>query len=341
MASAKTEQIQRALSAMLAALGDRASAPAQAPPEVLVAQIVSKRFRKWRVRPKARRRIEALVEGAVAEGAPIRFTVNFGGYKHWSVDDFPQAAWSELFMLCYHLEYLRPIADRHPPGVELAFLSNDVVIERANNVEHAHQERYLETLQALFDAFARLVPANMALRLVRIVPDLYPPAERDVFEADLKAACAQTEAKLAEMSPEAIAKRLAKSAFNIWWPGKEPWDRLDDAERTARARHGLILADSIGKVARRRQFDPLGQTVRLFCAPFSNNVAIGTTRASVTKFWTGSGVLERRADRVVPRVLSPRQLEVVRPALERVPSGLAHLGPVFETVLVHQGQMVW
>ncbi|MEM9453163.1 MAG: hypothetical protein AAGF11_03230 [Myxococcota bacterium] len=305
--------------------------------DTLFRHITSKKFRKWRVRPKAAGMIRTLVEQAVREERPLRFTFNFGGYKHWSLPTFPRAAWEEFFMLLHYLSYLRPIAECHAPGVSLEFLSCDVIIERANNVAHGFQEQYLSSLRELFAFFTELFPARLSLKLVRIVPDLY--ADVAEMHEDFEAARHRVMAKLEDRAASKLDKKLAKSNFNICWDGKEPWHTLDPEARQRRIHESLILAESIGKVARRERFDGLGQTIRLFCTPFRYNVAIGTTRASITKFWTGVGVVEQRGERFIPRVLSPSQYREIEGALTERPSGLDALGPAFASVPVLPGAL--
>jgi hypothetical protein len=41
----------------------------------------------------------------------------------------------------------------------------------------------------------------------------------------------------------------------------------------------------------------------------NNVIAVGTTKASIVKFWVGAGALQRRDDAFIETILSPSQLQ--------------------------------
>lgn len=74
---------------------------------------------------------------------------------------------------------------------------------------------------------------------------------------------------------------------------------------------GPIMHDAYCNVPRRRAFVRGEDKIVVFSTPIPNAVAIGTTKSSVAKFWTGIGVLAKTDDLFREYILSPKQMERV------------------------------
>lgn len=61
--------------------------------------VLSKRFRKYSIGPEVLEHITASVQYNVANNQPIKFTLPFGAYKLWRLDETPEADWAELFTM--------------------------------------------------------------------------------------------------------------------------------------------------------------------------------------------------------------------------------------------------
>src|SRR5690606_15491872 len=98
---------------------------------------------------------------------------------------------------------------------------------------------------------------------------------------------------------------LTTSELNIRWDGAKDLTGLSENEKREVIAMGPVYHDAYCALGKRRQFNRGEDKIVLFTTVIPNAIAIGTTKASVTKFWTGFGVLEPRGDSFQPRILSP------------------------------------
>ncbi len=272
--------------------------------EFLFKQIVSKKFRKWSIDDDTQQRIRKAIDLNVHANAPLKFTFPFGGYKLWRLQTAPEVDWAEFFTIAYYLTYLAPIAAAYTPGVLLSFCSDDIIIERMNNIPDANQESYASSFNILLDAFRMYFPTNVTVELRR-VRDFYP--DRRVYESELAANIEQFEKEFASLDPALLAEKEKSSALNIRWDGLRDLTGLSDAEKHEMIRHATVLHDATCFVSKRKEFVRGEDKVVIFSNKIRNCVPLGTTKSSRTKFWTGFGVLERRGDDFYDLVLSPDQ----------------------------------
>jgi hypothetical protein len=52
--------------------------------------------------------------------------------------------------------------------------------------------------------------------------------------------------------------------------------------------------------------------------PVKGVIAVGTTKSSVAKFWCGMGVLEKRGEDYYEKILTPKQLNSVKVAMQPI-----------------------
>src|SRR6185369_4703465 len=71
--------------------------------------ILSKKFRKYSINPEYIDHIRSAVTLNVKNKEPIKFTLVFGGYKLWRLEESPEADWAELFSLIYYVNWIKPI----------------------------------------------------------------------------------------------------------------------------------------------------------------------------------------------------------------------------------------
>lgn len=113
------------------------------------------------------------------------------------------------------------------------------------------------------------------------------------------------------MDPSRKEKMLKSSVHNINFDGAQDWNFLAEEQREEKIKMGVIYHDAYGKVPRRVAFVRGEEKIAVFTTVIPNAAAIGTTKNSVTKFWTGYGVLEKVEDQFFDRVLSYEQMNRV------------------------------
>jgi hypothetical protein len=104
-------------------------------------------------------------------------------------------------------------------------------------------------------------------------------------------------------------KMYITSELNIRWDGAKDLTKLSEFEKRAIIEMGPIYHDAYCALSKRREFNRGEDKIVIFTTVIPNAIAVGTTKTSVTKFWTGFGVLETDEATFTNRILSPSQLK--------------------------------
>jgi hypothetical protein len=272
----------------------------------MYAKLTSKKFRKWAVDESSELQAKRAIQMTVAAGMPLQFRFPFGGYKLWRMPSSPEVDWAEFFSIAYYAKYLAPIAAAYKPGLEFQFASDDVIIERMDNVPVADTSAYFNSFQQLLEAFRPHFPANFNMSIVRI-GDLYE--NKDELEKELATNVKRFTVEYATTVPETKKQKMyTTSELNIQWDGATNLTSLSPEEKRQKIEQGPIYHDAYCALSKRREFNRGDDKIVIFTTVIPNAIAIGTTKASVTKFWTGYGVLEATQSGFSDRIISPSQL---------------------------------
>jgi len=274
--------------------------------------LLSKKFRKWKVSDEYSKDIHKQVEYVVANKQPITGTWFFGGYKLWSLASAPEVDWAEFFSIAYFLSYLAPIAALYPPGAKFEFwAAHASIMQRQSNIAPETCRIYRASFAKLLDIFRPHLPENFKIEL-HSFDELYPNEAE--YQAELEPLIASmVRSYEAEWSPELKERKAKTSAMNIQWPGAEDWTKLSEMDKQVKIRLGPIVHDGYCRLARINQAIRGPGKLDLSATPLpSGSIPIGTASGSVTKFWTGLGVLEQKNGKFNERILSPQQIEEVK-----------------------------
>lgn len=275
----------------------------------IYAKLTSKKFRKWAVDESSEQQAKRAIELNVSQNKPLQFRYPFGGYKLWRMPSYPEVDWAEFFAIAYYCKYLAPVAAAYKPGIEFLFASDDLIIERMDNIPVTDTDAYFNSFKKLIGEFQKHFPTNFKMDIVRIA-DLYD--DKEVMEQELAANVAKTKQDYATTVDEARKKKMyTTSELNICWDGAKDLTKLTEAEKRAMIEMGPVYHDAYGALSKRRAFNRGEDKIVIFTTVIPNAIAVGTTKTSVTKYWTGFGVLERNGDGFKARVLSPSQLEAL------------------------------
>lgn len=285
--------------------------------EFISRKLLSAKYRKWAIPESQANLIKNVVHERVKNNQPLLFTFPFGGYKLWRLPTAPEADWAEFFSLTYFLEYLSPIAAIYKPGFEFIMTSDEVIIERMDNIPKLETDKYTESFRKLVEIVKKYLPKNANLEF-KLIRDLYSPEE---FETELsKLMPKDIDGEWVKQPKEKQEARLKMSELNIKMNGKENWEVLSQDEKNKKIRLGALYHDA---------YIILPERVRLVKGPnkiilFPQNIAgiacipVGTTKSSVTKFWTGVGVLEKADKGFREVVYSPTRLEKTKNAKREI-----------------------
>ena len=155
--------------------------------------------------------------------------------------------------------------------------------------------------------------------------DLYD--DKEAMEQELAANVAKTKQDYATTVDEARKQKMyTTSELNIRWDGAKDLTKLSDAEKRAMIEMGPVYHDAYCALSKRREFNRGEDKIVIFTTVIPNAIAVGTTKTSVTKYWTGFGILEGDSKGFRSRIVSPSQLEALgERGFELVPTNLLEL----------------
>ena len=123
--------------------------------------VMSKKFRKYKVTPDDYlNHIKGAIDSSIKNNLPIKFLFPFGGYKLWRLEEAPEADWAELFSMMYFAKWLKPITEVYKPGVHFDFSSDDIVVERLNNIPKSDTESYTKSFWLVVNFLEKYLPNN-------------------------------------------------------------------------------------------------------------------------------------------------------------------------------------
>lgn len=278
--------------------------------EFLFKQITRKKFRKWKLPDPARARIKEALDFCLPAQSPIIFRFRFGGYKLWRFTSAPTVDWAEFFVIVHFCNYLAPIIAAYEPGIKLLFASDDVFVERLNNIPKKDTDAYYNSFQELLDQFRKYFPENFEVDMIRH-SSLYQ--SEDEFEAEFAAELEKVKGEWkSRRDPEQLKKSLATSRMNVKWDGVENLTNLSDEQKQKRIERGVVYHDALVQMPIISEWSDKKDKIPIFTTSFPKVVAIGSTRNSIVRFWVGTGVLEKRGESYADRIVSIQQYEAIR-----------------------------
>ncbi len=261
--------------------------------------IMSKKFRKFSLISEYIEHIKRVVDESIENNQPIRFSFPFGGYKLWRLEETPEVDWAELFTLMYYSKWLKPIAEVYKPGIIFDFASDDMIVERMNNIPKEDTQKYKESFEELVKFLEGYIPENIKFTFTPI-SSFYTSEE---FEKDL---ADKIEKKKIEFGglPKLGDKERRMVELNVKLnPGqdKDPlWREKIE-----------LLHQSYYSVDKRRPYNRAKDKILVFPTSVKDGkvIAVGTTKTSVAKFWVGIGILKKDSDKYIEYILSPSQIQ--------------------------------
>ncbi|HSX00021.1 MAG TPA: hypothetical protein VLH38_03225 [Patescibacteria group bacterium] len=273
--------------------------PINAPLEIAILnKVLSKKFRKNKADAAAILTAKQAIHFAIKAQQPLTFSLLFGGNKLWRFDEAPEIDWAELFAMTYYARWMKTIADIYPAGAELILYSQDVSVERLNNVPRVETDRYSSSMRHMLKWLDSYLPGNIHITYRRQAEELTNISDYDseIDEAK-KIVLAENNGKLPKLS---AIQKLATELNVKLQPGQadDPqWREKIELEHQAVFRTKSLL----------RFFQEPGR-IPICPTPFPGLIVTGSTKRSIAKFWAGIGALEKSGDAYHELVLTPKQL---------------------------------
>lgn len=305
-------------------------------------RLLSKKFRKSSAGEKLRETIKDKIDLTLKEEIPFHFIVCLGGYKHWWTSSFPYVDWAEFFNLRFMEEYIAPILAVHKPGVTIDYESEEVVLERVNNIKQADLDKYTDSFRKLIEIFSRKFPKNFRINYV-LARDHYTQEE---LSKKIDALLPEYRRKWEkEYSEKEKQERLKKAETTFLWKGKKGLSRLPEEEKRKILIESELTDEAFleADFGWRQNYFEGGNRIPLLLTFALTSGAdpwlhLGSCHASIVDFWVGTGILGLQEEKIIPRIVSQTQFEQIKKKLVEVPVNLIAL-PNFESVSVYQNHL--
>jgi hypothetical protein len=261
--------------------------------------VMSKKYRKYAVPPEMAEEFKAAIRYDIEHKLPINMTYFHGAYKLWRLDESPEADWAELFSSLYYTNWLRGICEIYEPGVWFDFFVDDLIVPKLNNIPLADVETYKASYRRIFDFLAQYRPANYRMTATGVGDQFESPV---AFDKKLAADVERYAKDFPNGLPPVSEDRSTMIDLNV-----RP-DPAVQADPDWKAKN-VLLHDAYIALTKRGpgyHFEP--GKLRAFNQPLSVAMGVGTTRASIAKFWAGVGVLKPDGEDFNQIILSPKQL---------------------------------
>lgn len=266
--------------------------------DIVYARLMSKKFRKMKAGDPCVEITKRVVAKAVKEQTPILVTECFGGNKLWRFDEAPEIDWAELFSLMYFVDWMKTVAAVHRPGVIFDYFSQDLAVERLDNLTRKELDAYSTTFRDMLVWVKPYLPKGVTIQYRR---------HREMFD---------DESKYDDELGDAMKRYL-----------KDNKNQLPVLDDSAKARTELNVRLKPGQNADPQWREKVELQHRaLFTTPtlgiylndpdmvwtcptyYEDSIVTGSTKRSIAKFWAGVGVLEHNDESYAELVLTPKQV---------------------------------
>jgi hypothetical protein len=268
----------------------------------------TKRFRKYHACESLLKSIKDAIDYNVSNNFPINITFLQGCYKLWRLEESPEADWAELFALMHYIRWVKPILSIYKPGVIIDFYVDDLIMERISNYTREELLSYQNSFQNIIDFIKSYCPENLHFKITTV-------SSRFVNETDfwnkLNIAIEKQEKPENMKLNESISamidlnyRPLPNGNLDIFW--REKLMQIHNAHSVLEER--MKYREAKGKIlAMPHHYS--GSETRLF---------VGSTKASIVKYWIGVGAIKTKGNQFIQTVLSPKQLASSKFTIQRI-----------------------
>jgi hypothetical protein len=264
--------------------------------DVVYARLMSKKFRKMKAGDPCVEITKRVVAKAVKEQTPILVTECFGGNKLWRFDEAPEIDWAELFSLMYFIDWMKYVAAVHKPGVIFDYFSQDLAVERLDNISREELDAYSKTFTDMITWIKPYMPEGVTIQYRR---------HRDMFD---------DESKYDDELAIEIDKYFKKNGLPVLGDGMKARTELNVRlkpgqdtdpqwrEKVELQHQSLFKTPTLGTY--------LNYPDMVWTCPtyYEDSIVTGSTKRSIAKFWAGVGTLEKNGCGFAELVLTPKQL---------------------------------
>jgi hypothetical protein len=291
----------------------------------ILARVLSKKFRKYKVSDDAIELCKKAIHYAVENRKPVKVGLLFGGNKLWRFDEAPEVDWAELFNVIYVASWMKTIASVYQFGAEFEYYSQDISVERLNNLSRAETSQYTKTFRGLLEWIQPYLPDRVKIRY-KCHSERF--RNDDEYNKEIKEAKAEMLAESGGKLPQLSEKQKLATENNVRLkPGQA--DDPEWRERVELEHQAIFITKMLLPYLEDETIIPTTS------GRYDGCIATGSTKYSVAAFWAGVGALRPDGDSFKGIVLTPKQLEESRFEWQTVNLGID--GKNFSRIRVIKG----
>jgi hypothetical protein len=313
--------------------------------EYIFGKIMSKKYRKRSISQQIKEDIYRKVGLSIEKSMPIHFTIPFGGYKHFQNPSHPEPDWAEVFQLAFMRDFASSIAIVHAPGVLLDYISEDLIVPYMNNYDPDVFERYCRLYRLLVELFNKNAPQNVRFQFWRVKDRV----DKEKLIGEVMNMLPERLEQFRSLTKEQQELEIIRSKRNINWIGSKDLDNLSDNEKRDWIIRSHLLEFAYYDTEAKEEY--IGDYLQrdnhiytLFSFGFTHDntdgwLSLGSCSSSIVDFWVGRGVLEKRGEEFIPRILSKKQYDKYVGFYKNVPVDIGLNGRNYSSVDVFEGIM--
>ncbi len=260
---------------------------------------MSKKFRKMKAGDPCVEITKRVVAKAVKEQTPIMVTECFGGNKLWRFEEAPEIDWAELFSLFYFVDWMKYVAAVHKPGMIFDYFSQDLSVERLDNLSREEMDAYSNTFRQMIRFIEPYLPDGVSITYRRHREMFGDESDYDKeIQAAMEKMLRDNDGKMPTLDDE----MKTRTELNVRpLPGQT--DEADWREKVELQHQAIFRTPTLGKYL---NFPDMVWTCPTY---YEDSIVTGSTKRSIAKFWAGVGALEKSDNTYQELVLTPKQLE--------------------------------
>ncbi|MBU1110594.1 hypothetical protein KKB83_03180 [Patescibacteria group bacterium] len=282
--------------------------------ECIFEKITARKFRRSSMPPELKQNIRNSIGVKVNKSEPITFAVPIGGYKKRELACAPYVDWSEFFTLAYMYKFAAPILAVYAPGVAIEYVSNEIDMEILGNYTREELKAYTDTFKQLLSYFKKSFPVNFKI-IYREMREQFAPGEYVECLEEARPDLDSLLKKWNELSKNEQKSKIAKAERNYKFSSDE--EKLSDNEKYEILKRITLTHDMyvnpiwLGFLSKKNY---IRNDNKIPISYYHGNwgLHLGSCSASTVQFWVGTGVLEQRGERIIPQILSYKQLQAVK-----------------------------
>lgn len=307
--------------------------------------LLSGKYRKFPITDEIREQLKQKVDYILLSDDPFIFVPSFGGYKHSWTPSYPYTDWAEVFSIINFINYLKPLKYLTNKEIIVEYLSKDIIVPMMNNIPKNFVDRYISDFKKIISLFNQ--KQNQIKFEIHSSHEDYDP---DVLFRLIDKNKESIIDKFNKLDLDEQELKLKKAENNFCWNGIKNYTNITEIEKRNIVMESRIINETFLKIdselrggstkGRKNAIPILFRKGVGACGEICLNLCSCTS--STVAFWVGIGILEVRENKIIPRIISKSQYEVLKDKLIKIPVDIKELSTIndnYKYIYIYPGKI--